>query len=178
MKTTLLLAVLLSISACMTPRVTEGNPRPNVDLPKSQLSLRLLLEPGILDAYATPASMSMPAIPVQGWRATLENGFRGAFSKAYVLAAGAADLTLVIAEAELRFAATTYASNGRPISAEAQVRYQARLVDRAGAVLRRSSGTMASKRSAGAPDEATPVAAEAVESMYERIAGELFARKN
>jgi len=33
---------------------------------------------------------------------------------------------------------------------------------------------VASKKSAGAPDEATPVAAMAIESMYEQITRELF----
>src|SRR5438128_4895650 len=122
-------------------------------------------------------SRAMPAIPVQGWRTTLDRGFRGAFSGAFTLAEETADLTLIIAEAELRFAPTSFARDGRPISAEAQVRYKARLVDRAGAVLRRSAGTMGSKRSASSPDQATPIAAEAVESMYERIAGELFAQQ-
>ena len=114
---------------------------------------------------------------MQGWRTTLERGFRGAFASAFSLSDQPADLTLVVAEAELRFAPTSFARNGRPISAEAQVRYKARLVDRQGAVLRRSAGTLASKRSASSPDDATPVAAEAVESMYERLAGELFAEE-
>jgi len=141
-------------------------------LPKTERTLRLQLEPAVRDAFGT--ELSAVTIPVNGWRTTIERGFRNAFADAFRLSDQTADLTVVVAEAELSFAATSYARNGRPISAEAQVRYKAGLVDQQGAVLRRSAATVASKKSAGAPDEATPVAAMAIESMYEQITRELF----
>ena len=66
------------------------------------------------------------------------------------------------------------AGYGQAAAAEAHVRYKARLVDSAGNVVRRSSGTVPSKRSTGDHNEYTLVAKSAVETMYERIASELF----
>jgi hypothetical protein len=176
MRNLLLFAAALTAAACATPKVEAGNPRPNVDLPRSARTLRLQLEPEVRDAFST--ELSGVAIPVSGWRSTLETGFRNAFSGAFTLSAKPADLTVLVAEAELSFNATSFARNGRPISAEAQVRYKARLLDPQGGVVRRSAATVASKKSASAPDEATPVAAGAVESMYENIARELFEEKS
>ena len=114
---------------------------------------------------------------MQGWRTTLERGFRSAFADAFDLSDPAAELTLVIAEAEPSFSGTSYNTHGRVTSAEAQVRYKARLVDRQGTVLRRSVATVASKKSASATEEVTSVVAGAVETMYERIARDVFDEK-
>jgi lipopolysaccharide assembly LptE-like protein len=173
-----LVLAMLVIASCGTSKevlkVGAGNPRPNVDLPKSDKSLGLQLEAGIQDAFSTEESGPIPPIPVDGWRTTLERGFRSAFADSFALSDRPSELTLVIAEATPSFVGTSYERFGRPVSAEVQVRYKARLVDRQGTVLRRSAATVASKRSASAAQEAASVAAGAVESMYERIARDFF----
>jgi hypothetical protein len=59
----------------------------------------------------------------------------------------------------------------------AQVRFKARLFDRSGTLLGRCAGTAAAKRATGGPEGLTYVTDSAVESMYERIAHDLFARR-
>jgi len=166
------LIVLALAAGCATPKVEAGSPRPNVDLPKSERSLRLQLEAAVRDEYGS--ELYGGTIPVSGWRSTLERGFQSAFAGAFKLSDKNADLTVVVAEAELVFAGTAYTRTGKPVSAEAQVRYKARLLDENGTVVRRSAATVASKRSASSAAEVTPVAAGAVESMYEQIAREFF----
>lgn len=171
MKSVLGCAALLALVACARPEVLAGNPRPNIDLPRSTRTLRLQLQPAVQDVFV--ADLAGNKIPVSGWRSTLESGFRNAFSDAFQVAEKA-DLTIEVAEAELSFNGTSFDRMGRPISAEAQVRYKARLLDGSGAVLRRAAATVASKKSASSPQEATPVASGAVETMYEQLARELF----
>jgi hypothetical protein len=171
----IVLGVSLAIVGCATPpKVGAGDPRPNVDLPRSEKSLALQFDRSIQDAFATEELASIAPIPVEGWRTTLERGFRNAFAGAFDLSNPSAELTLVIVEAEPSFAGTSYTRRGRPVSAEAQVRYKARLVDRQGTVLRRSAATVASRKSASATADVTSIVAQAVETMYEQIARDLF----
>ena len=131
------LIVLALAAGCATPKVEAGSPRPNVDLPKSERSLRLQLEAAVRDEYGS--ELYGATIPVSGWRSTLERGFQSAFAGAFKLSDKNADLTVVVAEAELVFAGTAYTRTGKPVSAEAQVRYKARLLDENGTVVRRSA---------------------------------------
>lgn len=57
---------------------------------------------------------------------------------------------------------------------EAQIRYKARLLDGQGQVLRRSAGTVSSKKSITENRAATTAATDAVESLYEKISHDFF----
>ncbi len=165
-----LTSVLLSTGCALS--VKAGNPRPNVDLPESQASLALDLDPAIRDAFKAPSGDSLPPSDVQAWRTTLERGFQNSFRSVFKAEGGSA-LVLKIVEADLMLAATAV-DDGGVAAAEAQVRYKARLVDAQGNVVRRSVGTVVSKRSATSRAGVTPVVESAVESMYEKIAQDLF----
>jgi hypothetical protein len=166
------LTALLFATGC-TLSVAAGNPRPNLDLPESQTALALELDPAVRDAFQIPGRSGMNETHVEAWRTTLERGFSNGFRSSFKTDGGK-DLVLQVVEAELEFAPTAVTAKGGPVAVEAQIRYKARLVDAQGNVVRRSTGTVASKRSTSKAAEITSISESAVESMYEKIASDVF----
>ncbi|MFL5347720.1 MAG: hypothetical protein ACJ8AT_23270 [Hyalangium sp.] len=156
-----------------TLAVEQSQPRPNIDLPEKNASLALVMDKGVEDQYEADLDGKHP-VNVTGWRETLQNGFHSGFSSAFKTNADRAELTLQLNEAVLSFAPTSLGRHGGIQAAEAQVRYKARLLDAQGRVLRRSTGTVSSKKSATDKEGLTTVASSAVESMYEKIAQDFF----
>ncbi len=170
---TLALLACALFSGCALSIVTS-NPRPNVDLGQQKQSLAFKMEPGVLDAFQVPSKNGVAGADVTGWHLTLENAFKNGFAEAFAKGGADSDLTLVIVEAEPTFAPTAVTANGQVVSVSAQLRYKARLLDKAGQVVRRSTATVASKKSVTSRNEASDSVAGAVESMYERLAVDLF----
>ncbi|NTX07446.1 hypothetical protein [Myxococcus sp. CA040A] len=166
------LAALLFVSGC-TVYVKRGAPRPNIDLAEQQATLGLVLESAVRDHFVV-SNEAASKLDVDQWRGTLEDGFRVGFGSAFRLDATPADLKLQVLEAELSFAVT----DASVAAVQAQIRYKARLVDAQGQVLKRSSGTVMSKRSAGLHRAATVLAANAVESLYEQISADFFTEQD
>jgi hypothetical protein len=151
------------------------HPRPNVDLPPSKQSLRLDFGPEVLDAFKAPSRGGVRETEVTEWRTTLARGFQGAFdaSAPLVWGGGPADRVLQIVEASLELAPAAVSVYG-VVAVTAHVRYKARLLDAQGNVLRRSTRTVSSKRATTDPHGTTTVAADAVASMFEAMAQDLF----
>ena len=174
-------AVALSITLAGGCALTVGmaNPRPNLDLPQSQQSLALNLDSNIHDEFSVPSQNGVIGADFKGWRSSLENGFRSGFAESFKAAADKADLTVAIVEAEPSFAPTSVAVNqyGSTIGAAsivAQIRYKARLLDASGNVVGRSAGTVRAKTSITNRFEATNTVANAIETLYEKLAEDLF----
>lgn len=158
-----------------TVSVIKGSPRPNINMAGSQQTLALQLGPAVQDSWTQPGTNTMAGFKVVDWKATLGQGFKAGFSSSFPVVEGPAELALVLEEAELTFVPAAVAADGNTAAVRAQVRYKANLVDAAGAVLKRTAGTVESKRSTSARGESTAVAASAVESMFEALAKELWA---
>lgn len=152
--------------------IHAGNPRPNVDVPESASSLALELDPAVRDTFQTSGDSGIP-LDVQAWRTTLERGFTNSFGSA-VKTDGEKALVLQLVEADLVLVPSVLPSITGTVAAGAEVRYKARLVDAQGNVVRRSVGTVASRRSTTNHSEVMRVVDSAVEGMYEKIAEDLF----
>jgi hypothetical protein len=174
--TFIFLGVLLSLGCVSAPvaHIAKSSPKPNIDLPERNLALGLALDEQVKDAFKVAPRSGLPETEVTAWRTTLEKGFHNGLGTAFHTKEPKAELTLQLVEAELEFVPSAVDAYGRAAAAEAHIRYKARLLDASGNVLRRSSGTVPSKRSTGDHNEYTLVAKSAVETMYERISSELF----
>lgn len=170
------LGVLLSLGCITAPviQVAKSSPKPNIDLPERNLSLGLTLDEQVKDTFKMPPASGIPETEVTQWRATLEKGFHNGLGTAFRTKEEKSQLMLQLVEATLEFVPSAVNGYGQAAATEAHIRYKARLVDAGGNVVRRSTGTVASKRSTGDRDEFTLVAKSAVETMYERIASDLF----
>jgi len=174
--TVIFLGVLLSLGCIATPvaRVARSSPKPNIDLPERNLALGLTLDEQVKDAFKVPRRSGIPETEVTAWRTTLERGFHNGLGTFFRTKEEKSELTLQLVEVDLEFVPSAVNGYGQAAAAEAHVRYKARLLDAVGNVVRRSSGTVTSKRSTGDHNEFTLVALSAVETMYERIASDLF----
>ncbi|WP_342377249.1 hypothetical protein NVS55_38220 [Myxococcus stipitatus] len=166
------LVALLSMSGCS---VTVGRTpsRPNIDLAQQASSLGLVLEPEVQDQFSVVIN-APETVHVKEWRGTLEDGFRAGFASAFPMGAAETDLKVQLAEAELTYAPTAVGRHGVVSAIEAQIRYKARLMDARGQVLKRSTGTVSSKRSATSGREVSGVTVSAVESLYEQLSRDFF----
>jgi hypothetical protein len=180
MRAQALAAVLCATQLCAcagTIAVKTGNPRPNINLGKSDQKMKLDLAEGVRDAFKQPGSNTMAPFEMTGWRGTLKNAFKNSFGNFYAVVDDGADVTLQVEEAELSFVPAAVEQGGNTVAIRAQVRYRANVVDATGAVVKRLAGTVESKQAVSDRDAVGRAADSAVETMFETIANEAFTGK-
>jgi hypothetical protein len=157
------------LAACAIS-VHGAHPRPNIDLARSAHALSLQLD------AAVPQDIEGTGAEVVGWRQTLSNGFHSGFAPFFDVSGRRNDLTLVIVEAWPQIMPTELNRFGGIATAEARVRYKARLVDASGNVVKRCTGTARGMTpffsQATIGGDATDAIASGVAAMYEQIAKE------
>jgi len=167
-----LCVVLATIVACTPVFVNEATPRPNIDLTRSKDTLALAIHEEVQDSFELPEQNRINRVVVKSWRVTLANGFQNGFSESYTIVSTGADRTIEIRRADLLIIPEkTFVVTSK---ARSQITYQARLLDKKGNILARSAGTIEAKRVASDAGYASENAADAVETMYERIATDFF----
>jgi len=131
----------------------------------------LQLDASILDAYTIPSTASVNAVPVTGWRGTLESGFHSAFPGA------SSGRTLQLLQAELSFGAAAVGMGGTA-AVRASIRFKARLLDASGKELGAVAGTADAHDANTSASEGgmTANASEAVEALYEMLTNEFISK--
>ena len=125
----------------------------------------LTIAPAIADSFVIPSSPSVNAVPVNGWRGTLERGFEAGFQ------GGPHDHVLILRDAELSFGPAAIGRGGTA-AVRAHIRFKSSLADAAGTELARISGDVDARDAATSPtpEAMTLNASQATEAMYEAIA--------
>jgi hypothetical protein len=173
-----LLAPLFIISVLLIPgcwfsnlAVSPASPRPNVMLAEAKTPASLVLAPDIANDFVIPQNASMNAVPVHGWRQTLEAGFHNAFPS------GSAGRKLELFSAELTFAPAAVGRGGTA-AVVATIRFKARVLDPSGKELAVLAATAVAREANVSPSEAgmTDNASKAVEALYEVLTAELLAK--
>jgi hypothetical protein len=140
--------------------VDYADPKPKTDLsPKRAIRLHL-------DMRGIPDELRAGDVTVHSWRGTLAAGYINGIRVWFPPVKGLPVLTVQLVEAEPMFSASGE-------SVVVQIRYQARLVDSAGNVLKKATGVVLPKRGGS---NLTAVVASAVENLYEKIAIDLLAQ--
>jgi len=171
--------VLICSAGCSLTMLSLGqaNPRPNVDIEESSRSVALELAESIQDDFEVPGQQGIVTLRVQDWRKTLEVGFKNGFSNSFDLDSGKSEMKVQIKSADFVLVPSAVRADGRVVAMSAQVRYQARLLDGEGKVVRRSARTVSSKGITSDGGDLEVTAASAVESMYEAIAADFFSSR-
>ncbi len=166
--------ILMVLPACGHLVVGPAVPRPNVMLAAVKVPAELVLAPTVPDAFVIPGTGSVNAVPVTGWRGTLDAGFKNAFASP-----GKDGRKLEILMAELSFGAAVVSGQFGTVAVTAAIRFKARLLDASGRELGALAGTAPARESNGSPTPAgmTDNAAKAVEALYETLAAELLAKQ-
>ncbi len=165
--------VFVVLSGCTASvRGSAAVPRPRIDLPASNLSLGLDAR-SVPDQFTIPEQSGIRAIEVEGWRTTVQAGFRNGPAR-FFAAGQPPDYTLKFLSVDLVYVPVAVRRDGGAVQVVAQVSYMAQLVDKAGQVTARTRGEATSK-SSWQSYESERVAAEAVAAMYEDIADRLLA---
>jgi hypothetical protein len=169
------LALVCALAACGCGHleVVSTVPRPNVVVAPDKAPSGQILGPAVPDAFVIPGTGSVNPVPVSGWRATLETGFRNAFVRP-----GPSGRQLEIDLAELSFSPAAVSGQFGTVAVVAAIRFQARLLDQTGAEIAALAGTVYAREANGSPDTAgmTDNAKKAVESLYEMLTAELLAK--
>jgi hypothetical protein len=151
------------------------NPKPNVVSPDRPVKLEIASDIG--DTYEIPSKNGMKKVKVVGWHGSLQKGFDNAFGKE---SGAPSTMKVVLTRAELDFEPTAYlvdryGHNVGAAGAQAQVTYAAKLVASDGSTVRTSNRTVIAKKSFSSANGSESVQS-AVESMYELMAQDLFAK--
>ena len=166
------LAVLPGCSILIGP----GNPRPNIVVASQKKSLRVVISDSIPNDFDPQTPPHLRNMHVQGWHQTLEKGFSNGFGDSMrVVDSGTSDWTLKIDNAELEYVSAAVNGYGNVVALTAQIRFKASL-QRDGEELR-LAGTVESKKATSQGAEIPALAYSAIETMYEKIAADLFNRQ-
>lgn len=154
-------------------RVAATNPRPNIALPKTQSSIKLVLGNGVEDKFKIPTQNQIVGGDVEGWHTTLQNAFKNGFADSFRVANAdeVPDYTLTISEASPELVPTAVAANGAVVGGTAQLRFKALLSGKSGEKI--AAGTVQAKKTTTSREEIGNVMASSVETMYEQIAKEM-----
>jgi hypothetical protein len=167
-----IVAISLLAVGCGKLAVGPSAPHPNVMVAADAAPAGLVLGAAIADNYTIPKTASVNAVPVKGWRQTLDAGYRSAFP-----AAGGSGRRVELLEAELGFAPAAVSMAGTA-AVIASIRFKARLLDPTGGELAALAGTVEAREANVSPSEQgmTDNAKKAVEALYEKLAKELLAK--
>ena len=161
--------------------IQMANPRPNVNIDKSTKTLALVFGSQVGDTFKVDNARPIRPATVHDWHQTLKNGFTNAFGDSYKIVDGPADLVLTIKRAEPQLVLAAYTTNGYGSMVSAaitgHITYAADLSTRDGQVVARSAGTVRAKNTAMRASAGSQVLGDAVESMYETIAVDVFKTK-
>jgi hypothetical protein len=154
--------------------VHELQPSPNVLVPSRGQAMSLEIAPGVLDAFTAEGDSNLTAVPVDGWHATLQNGFNAGFASS----TGASPQIVVrIHRAKLDWIMTAAFARRERISgaaaAVARIQFAAEIF-RDGVAVQQVTGEVLSTQPWTDAGGSSLTAREAVEKMYEEIAGKLI----
>lgn len=158
--------------------VAAGDPKPKLLLTqRTGKSLGLVFGPSVLDRYEVADKDTLLRAEVREWRTTLASGFTSGFGVAFeVVPAGArSDYTLELDRASVSLSSLEVGFMDQVLSARADLRYVARLVDAQGRVVRSTSGTAASRTFTLRGRDVTDGVMTAVTAMYEALGRDCFA---
>jgi hypothetical protein len=160
-----------TLSACAGAGIAQLNPMPNVLLARSPQTLALRLAPEIQETFSSAVDSAgltgtLQSLDVSQWRETLTNGFHNGIDGYYARVVNAADLTLIVKTALPALVRVP----GQAFNA--QVRFQAELVDANQRIVKTWADT-ATSRTTGGQYNADTLVKSAVEAMYEEIANGL-----
>ena len=168
-----LLASLL-LSACMsTTQVNEVKPRPNINRHQGDKTISLHFGKDVREQFVIEAT-TFGDVEVTNWRASLSNGFTHAFGRALPPIGVRPDLVIRLVRAEVGF--TPVVAHGQGTAARASIRYQANLVTPNDEVVRRTAGTVDSKRIVTSRARLSEATTEAIEALFETLTTELLER--
>ena len=161
---------------------------PNVDIQPFDETLALDIGKKVEDTIYETCS-TLKYLEIYNWHEMLTTGFKNTFEGFNLVnVKDIPQLTLQILKAKpsrtiggVQNSETTLTANykisQRTTLFSAQMAYSARLVDANGKILKRSTGTVKSKNSGTLKNDSWPIMQSLIESMYEKIATDLFAPK-
>jgi hypothetical protein len=173
------------VAGCATPgmqmeaaRVRVLEPRPLVDLADSDLGMRIEFDASVADKFTVPESNGVTAVPVEGWHASLTNGFKNGIGKFFKGDPSSSSARkLVIMRADLDFVPTAMFARGAQVvgaaAVVARVRYLVRVVAADGQVLARDQGEVLSTTTWTQAGGSSTTATEAIAQMYQNISKQI-----
>lgn len=164
--------ILTGLLGGCTLSISAVRPDPTVDLPASRTSLALAFGPRVRDRFAISIQRGVFTIEVDSFHQTLASGFQAMVRASFAPATpDGADATLLLDDASVE-----EVPGYRTVSFV--VRYRARVVDRAGRVLRRSFGSVESRGGLTwtneGPGSPSSLLGSTIAAMFEKIAADCF----
>jgi hypothetical protein len=166
---------LFLVPACV-PSVDGSSPMPKVALQKQSVTMHIHIDAGIKNEFdAKVAKPDGGTISVTDWRGTLLRGFKNGFSPFFTIVEEdqPADLLFDLQVAELAFPFDPSVKDSA--SMLAQVRVEARVVDKKEQVLASAKGRPRSRTPFTDLAQATAATEDGVAAMYEALSTTFFA---
>jgi hypothetical protein len=188
-KLSLVLACLLFFPACggiNNIYMGEIHPIPNVDVNPMKEPIFFEIDKAVQDTFWEYPSELKP-LEFSNWRASLRNGFNSAFKEFNIvktkdeaqlifriIKAKPARTLVSLTQSEVPLFPLRVTETVKTVVVSGQITYNVRLLTVQGEILKRSTGTVNSKKRGTTKPDTNPIFASAIESMYEAIADDFF----
>lgn len=167
------------ISACAL-KITEVNPKPNIELGNNQIEYKLKFGKNISDEFVIPPQNGIRKIGVTKWKTSLSNGFVNGFSE-YQPDNAISSRTLKLTKADVMLIPAAVSYDGGIPAARAVIDYKAELLDEDGNTISKMSGTSTANVAATGDAfhaDGNGSVADAIKIMYEDIASKMLSNSN
>jgi hypothetical protein len=144
------------------------DPKPWIEGRRLPASLRVQVSDALEERFVLAGGDGIPDLDVHGWRAALLLGLERARPQRFADPVDNA-WQLVLEEAEVTLLAVDWGPDGNVALFKAQVRYQALLFDDQNVPLGELEGTITSKKPFQGVSDASPLLADAIETLSEEL---------
>jgi len=152
------------------------NPKPNINLSKTNQSLYLALGNDIRDSFTIPEYSTVRNSKVVEWHASLKNGFKNGFGEFYTISDKRqnSDLILKLLKADVKFIPTTVSGYSNTTILKVQIKFKTVLLNSKNEELSKITETAIAQKTINVKGQEDEAVENAIEIMYQIIANKLF----
>jgi len=171
----ILIAIIIILQGCAL-QVGLLNPKPNLDLKKTNQSIHFVIDNGIQNSFYIPKYSGIKKSKVTDWRTSLKNGFNNGFKDFYKIntAKTNSDFILKLLKTDVKFIPTSMSGYNNLTVLKVQIKFKAQLLNSAGEELNKVAGTAVSKKTINIKGQENKVVENAIENMYKIISEKFF----
>ena len=152
------------------------NPKPKLDIPKSDQSLQLIIDNAVKNSYLIPEYSGIKNSKVTNWRASLKNGFDNGFNNFYKIRQNNtnSDFILKLSQADLKFIPASLSGYNNTTVLNVEIKFKAVLLNNNDEKLNSIDDIAVSEKTINVKGQEADAVGNAIENMYQTIAIKMF----
>jgi hypothetical protein len=171
----LLFLGLMIIHGCAM-QIGSMDPAPKLNLTKTNSTLYLDISNHIKNAFKIPEYSGVKNSEVKDWHTSLRKGFENGFKNFYTISQNKdhADLIIRLNQTDVQFTPISVSGYQNSTTLKAEIGFEALLLNQNDKVLKKITDIATAQKTINVKGQETEAVKNAIEIMYQKIAGEFF----